>query len=198
MHIIEQAAIAGALQPEILDDKVAATQAAARVAQVLDSLEPAYARGWSGERSPEGGLVFRRLLRGVPQTVHLEPTMLESPEARRLRGLARELSEFFARPATLRSKDRDIRLDGPVALADAVMDAGRKGITIQRYKGLGEMNPDQLWETTLDPNARTLLKVAVRQADEAEDIFSTLMGDVVEPRRDFIVDNALNVVNLDA
>ncbi|MBN2752976.1 MAG: DNA topoisomerase (ATP-hydrolyzing) subunit B [Rhodospirillaceae bacterium] len=198
MHIVEQASIAGALAADVLNDKDAAQAAANTVAAVLDALEPPYARGWTGERSEEGGLTFKRILRGVPQVVTLEPTMLESPEARRLRTLSVELAEFFAHPAFLKAKDKEIRIDGPVALADAVMDAGRKGITIQRYKGLGEMNPDQLWETTLDPNARTLLQVTVRQADEAEDIFSTLMGDVVLPRYTFIVENAMNVVNLDA
>ncbi len=198
MHIVEQAAIAGAFAPEVLNDAAATAATATRVAAVLDSLEPAYARGWSGERTTEGGYVFKRVLRGVPHAIALESTLLESPEARRLRGLAAELAEFFAKPALLKSKDKESRIDGPVALADAVMEAGRKGITIQRYKGLGEMNPDQLWETTLDPNARTLLQVTVCQADEAEDIFSTLMGDAVEPRRDFIVENAMNVVNLDA
>ncbi len=198
IHIVEQAAIAGAFAAEILDNAESTIATAARVATVLDSLEPEYARGWSGERSSEGGYVFKRVLRGVPQVIALEATMLESPEARRLRGLAAELAEYFARPAILKSKDKETRIDGPVALADAVMEAGRKGITIQRYKGLGEMNPDQLWETTLDPNVRTLLQVTVRQADEAEDIFSTLMGDVVLPRYKFIVENAMNVVNLDA
>ena len=198
MHIVEQAAVSGAFATEVLDDADKTTAAANRVAAILDALEPEYARGWVGERTLDGGYRFTRTLRGVPQVVLLEPTMLESPEARRLRTMAGEMSEFFAHPATLKAKDKEIRIDGPVALADAVMESGRKGITIQRYKGLGEMNPDQLWETTLDPNARTLLQVTVRQADEAEDIFSTLMGDVVEPRRDFIVENAMNVVNLDA
>ena len=111
------------------------------------------------------------MLYEVITVIVLEATMLESPEARRLRVVGAELAEFFEKPAILKTKDKEVRIDGPVALADAVMEAGRKGITIQRYKGLGEMNPDQLWETTLDPNARTLLQVTVRQADEAEDIF---------------------------
>jgi DNA gyrase subunit B len=97
----------------------------------------------------------------------------------------------------LKLKEREIPIEGPVGLAEAVMDAGRKGMAIQRYKGLGEMNPEQLWETTLDPEARSLLQVRVAHADEAEEVFSTLMGDLVEPRRDFIQSNALQVANLD-
>ena len=112
--------------------------------------------------------------------------------------MAGKLQAVFGRHGTLRSKEREIPITGPVGLVDAVMDVGRKGVSIQRYKGLGEMNPEQLWETTLDVNARTLLQVRVNHADSADDVFSTLMGDVVEPRRDFIQENALKVANLDA
>jgi DNA gyrase subunit B len=124
--------------------------------------------------------------------------MVRSAEARRLDQMVSELQRVYGRPAHLRVKDNDELIIGPLGLVQAVMDLGRKGVGIQRYKGLGEMNPDQLWETTLDPDARSLLQVRIDHRDEAEEVFSTLMGDVVEPRRDFIQSNALKVVNLDA
>lgn len=110
---------------------------------------------------------------------------------------ALDLQGLFDQPATLTGKDGDRTVRGPVGLIEAVYATGRKGLTVNRYKGLGEMNPGQLWETTLDPEARTLLQVKVAHADEAQEIFSTLMGDVVEPRREFIQTNALKVANLD-
>ena len=122
---------------------------------------------------------------------------MRSAEARRLDEMVVELQRIYARPAVLRAKDKETRIIGPLGLVAAVMEAGRKGVGIQRYKGLGEMNPDQLWETTLDPEARSLLQVRIDHRDAAEEVFSTLMGDVVEPRRDFIQSNALKVVNLD-
>lgn len=123
---------------------------------------------------------------------------MTSPEIKALLGLLPNLKEFFAKPAHFEAKDKKTVVTGPTALADALLEVGRKGITMSRYKGLGEMNPDQLWQTTLDPEARTLLQVKLTHLEEAEEIFSTLMGDVVEPRRDFIQRNALKVVNLDA
>jgi DNA gyrase subunit B len=111
--------------------------------------------------------------------------------------MASELQQTYAHHARLQTKDKETEITGPLGLVEAVLEQGRKGMTIQRYKGLGEMNPEQLWQTTLDPEARTLLQVRVSHADEAEEIFSTLMGDVVEPRREFIQTNALNVANLD-
>jgi DNA gyrase subunit B len=107
------------------------------------------------------------------------------------------LQEIYAKPARLRRKDGEKTIYGPIDLLESVFAAGRKGISMQRYKGLGEMNPEQLWETTLDANVRSLLRVKVSELDEADDIFTKLMGDVVEPRRDFIRENALSVANLD-
>ena len=123
--------------------------------------------------------------------------MLRSSEARRLDADSEKLREVYQRPGSLAARDKTYAVTGPVSLVDAVMEIGRRGIEVQRYKGLGEMNPEQLWQTTLDPEARSLLQVKVSHADLAEETFSTLMGDLVEPRRDFIQANALNVANLD-
>jgi DNA gyrase subunit B len=127
----------------------------------------------------------------------IDKALLASADARKLRQLAARLDELFGGVPTLTRKGETTQIHGPGTLFKAVTDAGRKGVSLQRYKGLGEMNASQLWETTLDPNARTLLKVEIGQTDEADEIFTALMGDLVEPRRDFIQDNALNVSNLD-
>ena len=123
--------------------------------------------------------------------------MLRSGEARRLSEVSRETRNVYAKPASLARKDREQVIYGPITLLEAILEEGEKGLTLQRYKGLGEMNPDQLWETTLDPEARTLLQVKIEDFPEADDLFTKLMGDVVEPRREFIQRNALSVENLD-
>ena len=127
----------------------------------------------------------------------LDGKLIASADALRLDKRAEHLQEVYTKPARLRRKDNDTVIHGPTDLLEAVLSAGRKGIAMQRYKGLGEMNPEQLWETTLDSNVRSLLRVKVSELDEADDLFTKLMGDVVEPRRDFIRENALNVANLD-
>ena len=142
-------------------------------------------------------MIFVRTKHGVTNRFTLDVDTMRAAEARRLDGLTADLQAWFQAPAKFVLKDKTTILSGPCGLMDAVMEHGRTGLTISRYKGLGEMNPEQLWETTLDPTARSLLQVKVQQADIAEEVFSTLMGDVVEPRRDFIVDNALNAVNVD-
>jgi DNA gyrase subunit B len=189
--VLEQAAIAGALNPDILNDAGKAADAARYIAQRLDTLSEEYERGWHGEPSGDGGLKFWRELRGVREAVAIDGALIASADARRLDRMASELQGNYLHAGTLRRKDetRDIR--APSALMDTILEWGRKGLALQRYKGLGEMNPEQLWETTLDENARSLLAVKVQHADEADELFAKLMGDVVEPRREFIQDNAL-------
>ncbi len=195
--VIEQAAIAGALNPEIIADPEKARAAADYIAKRLDIVSPILERGWSGEPTPDGGLAFTRRLRGVSERHVIDGPLMRSAEARKLDTLVPELQAIYTKPGAFIVKDKETTIASPTELFAAVLEAGRKGVTIQRYKGLGEMNPDQLWETTLDPEARTLLQVKINHADEADEIFSTLIGDVVEPRRAFIQENALKVANLD-
>ena len=194
--IIEQMAIHGLFAPEVYDNATKAAEEAGKLAVRLNELEPEYERGWKADFE-NGAFVFRRTLRSVTEEYVADISFLSSGEARKLNEIHADLFEAYAKTGIFKAKDAEIKLTGPVALSDAVSQIGRKGISIQRYKGLGEMNPEQLWETTLDPNARSLLQVKITHFDQAEETFSMLMGDIVEPRRDFIQDNALNVVNLD-
>jgi DNA gyrase subunit B len=146
---------------------------------------------------PDGGLKFRREVRGVTETIAIDGALIASADARKLDRMAAELQATYLRAGILKRKDATREVRAPSQLLDAIFEWGRSGLTLQRYKGLGEMNPDQLWETTLDENARTLLLVKVEHADDADDLFAKLMGELVEPRREFIQDNALNVANLD-
>jgi DNA gyrase subunit B len=134
--------------------------------------------------------MFERIVRGVKDVAIIDAALLSSTDARKLDEYAERLQDTYPRPGVLRRKDVETPIHGPVGLFEAVTDAGRKGIAMQRYKGLGEMNPEQLWETTLDTNVRSLLQVKIKEVDEADDIFTKLMGDVVEPRREFIQDNS--------
>jgi DNA gyrase subunit B len=195
--VIEQGAIAGALDPEVLSDQERADAAAAYIARRLDLLSDETERGWEGAATPDGGLRFSREVRGVREVYTIDGRLIASADALRLNRKADHLQEIYARAARLRRRDSETVVRGPLALLEAVFDFGHKGLTLQRYKGLGEMNPEQLWETTLDPNARSMLRVQVREVDEASVLFAKLMGDVVEPRREFIRDNALSVANLD-
>ena len=197
LRVVEQAAISGALQPLILSDGARASSAAEYIAKRLDALEIETERGWTGTPLDDGGLMFSRILRGVAERHVIDGALIGSTEARRLDEKAATLQKTYQHHGKLVVKDQEQVITGPVSLVNRVMDVGRKGVGIQRYKGLGEMNPSQLWETTLDPNARMLLQVRVNHADDAEEVFSTLMGDMVEPRRDFIQKNALKVANLD-
>ena len=195
--VVEQTAIAGALSPEALADPERARSAAAYVANRLDQLSPETDRGWSGDATDDGGLCFSRMLRGVAESHLIDGPLIRSADARKLDEQAGRLQRNYLQRASLRRGEDEVAIRSPTQLLDAVMAFGRRGLSTQRYKGLGEMNPSQLWETTLDPQARLLLQVKVNQGDEASDLFETLMGDVVEPRRDFIQTNALNVTNLD-
>lgn len=189
--VVEQAAIAGVLNPAITNDLATANAAADYIARRLDALADEVERGWIGTFVEGDGFTFERTVRGVRDVSVIDAALLGSADARKLDEYAVGLQETYPRPGLLRRKDAETAIHGPVSLFEAVTDAGRKGISLQRYKGLGEMNPEQLWETTLDTNARSLLQVKIKEVDEADDIFTKLMGDVVEPRRDFIQDNAL-------
>jgi DNA gyrase subunit B len=191
--VIEQAAIAGVLHRRVTSDPASATAAAEYIARRLDALTDETERGWAGQFN-EDGFQFERMVRGVKEVAVIDQALLGSADARKLDEYAPSLQQIYPRPtppAMLRRKDEETPIHGPVSLFDAVTDAGRKGIAMQRYKGLGEMNPTQLWETTLDSNARSLLQVSVKEIDEANTIFDELMGDKVEPRRLFIEEHAL-------
>ena len=194
-HILEQAAIAGAFVPGAVDSDLQGV--ADRVADRLNLISLEYEQGWSGRITQDKGIRLARILRGIEEVRTLDGPMLRSGEARRTGSFTQSLQEVYRQPATLIRKDRSQLIHGPLDLLKAILDEGEKGLSLQRYKGLGEMNPDQLWETTLDPDARTLLQVKIDDVTEADDIFSKLMGDVVEPRREFIQTNALSVENLD-
>ncbi len=193
--ILEQAALAGAFDPGRADADLQLV--ADTVARRLDLVALEFERGWSGRITQDHGIRLSRVLRGVEELRTLDGAVLRSGEARRLSQVAGQYRDIYRDPARLVRKDREQMVHGPIDLLKSILAEGEKGLSLQRYKGLGEMNPEQLWETTLDPEARTLLQVKVDDLAEADDIFTKLMGDVVEPRRDFIQQNALNVENLD-
>jgi len=194
-HILEQAAIAGAFVPGAVDTDLQGV--ADKVAKRLNLIALEYEQGWQGRITQDHGIRLARILRGVEEVRTLDGRMMRSGEARRSGSFTEHLQEVYGLPATLVRKDRSQLIHGPMDLLNAILTEGEKGLSLQRYKGLGEMNPDQLWETTLDPDARTLLQVKVDDMAEADDLFTKLMGDVVEPRREFIQQNALSVENLD-
>ncbi|MEG1451367.1 DNA topoisomerase (ATP-hydrolyzing) subunit B [Brevundimonas sp.] len=185
---IEQGALAGLFDENAGD----LLERAQRAAERLNLYNEEGDGPWSAELAQQGGVAFTRVRRAVAETVVLDEVLGRSMDARRLGERAAAFDNLFAKPAIFRRKDKSTTIRGPLDLLNAVLDAGKKGIAVQRYKGLGEMNPEQLWETTLDANARTLLQVKVEHGDDADDLFAKLMGDVVEPRREFIQDNALD------
>ena len=196
-RIIEQMAIYGLFANEFLSSANPQPQLDKLTAR-LDELEAEYDRGWKASMQDDGTILFERTLRGVTEKHIIGKNILEMQEVEALNSLHNVLADTFSDISTLTSKQGvELKISGPVTFVDAIMAAGKKGITIQRYKGLGEMNPEQLWETTLDPEARSLLQVHIDHMEEADETFATLMGDVVEPRKEFIQENALNVVNLD-
>ncbi|WP_075291893.1 DNA topoisomerase (ATP-hydrolyzing) subunit B [Pararhizobium arenae] len=196
-EVVEQAAISGALNPELVHNQERAEATAAQVASRLDLIAEETERGWTAVVAGDGGLKFERMVRGVKEVASLDMALIGSQDARLLDQLSGRLGEIYSIPPKLARKDGAIEISGPRALLDAIFASGRKGLSMQRYKGLGEMNAEQLWETTLDPNVRSLLQVKVPDATDADGLFSRLMGDEVEPRRDFIQENALSVANLD-
>jgi DNA gyrase subunit B len=199
--VVEQAAIAGGLNPDTFNDLGRADAMAERIAQRLDIIAEDTERGWQGRTATSnegsGGYIFERTVRGVKEYVALDMGLINSADARAIDRYAARLGEVYGQPPALKRKEVSETISGPMALLDAVFSAGKKGLTLQRYKGLGEMNAEQLWETTLDPNVRSLLQVKVNDATDADSLFSRLMGDEVEPRREFIQENALSVANLD-
>jgi len=188
-QVVEQAAILGVLSSEIFGDPKKAKAAAPYIAKRLNALSEETERGWDGEFSEEAGFTFTRTLRGVKTVSIIDHALLGSADARKLDEHAGSLQKIYEKPGSLRRKDETWAIHGPVGLFEAVTGAGRKGVTMQRYKGLGEMNPEQLWETTLDVNVRSLLQV--KEGEDADNIFTELMGELVEPRRLFIEQNAL-------
>ncbi len=194
-HILEQTAISGGFVAGQADADLQGVADA--VATRLDLIAEEYERGWQGRPTQDHGIRLARMLRGVDEVRTLDGRVLRSGEARKLGSMTETLQEVYSKPASLIRKDREVPIFGPIDLLDAILAEGEKGLSLQRYKGLGEMNPDQLWETTLDPEARVLLQVKIDDLAEADDLFTKLMGDVVEPRREFIQQNALNVENLD-
>jgi DNA gyrase subunit B len=199
--VVEQAAIAGGLNPDVFSDLGGANAMAEKIAERLDLIAEDTERGWKGATSTSnegtGGYVFERTVRGVREFVALDMGLINSADARALDRYAARLGEVYGTPPVLRRKENSEVIVGPLALLSAVFSTGKKGLTMQRYKGLGEMNAEQLWETTLDPNVRSLLQVKVSDATDADSLFTRLMGDEVEPRREFIQENALSVANLD-
>ncbi|GAA0539451.1 DNA gyrase subunit B [Rhizomicrobium palustre] len=190
--MLEQAAIAGAMDPDAMVNPEQAAALAATIAARLDTLSEETERGWHGETTSDGGLKFWREVRGVREAIALDGGLIGSTDARKLHRMTEDLKTIYQEAAALTRKDETKEVRSASELLSAVYEWGRKGLALQRYKGLGEMNAEQLYETTLDENARTLLRVKVEHADNADDLFTKLMGEVVEPRREFIQDNALS------
>ena len=197
-QIVEQCVISGAFDQTIIEDSAKADAMAQKVAQRLDLVSSETEKGWSGSFSADKGFSFARTVRGVEERHTIDAGLINSLDARNLERLAGEIADVFEGVARFERKTSMEEIYGPFSLYDAITSFGRKGISMQRYKGLGEMNPEQLWETTLDPNVRTLLQVQIKESDLADETFSKLMGDLVEPRRDFIQENALSATNIDA
>jgi DNA gyrase subunit B len=182
----------------LLNNHDEANKIASKFAARLNEISTRNQKTWNVEFKSDQGFFVSRVIRGVTEKIKITLDMIRSPESVRLLTAHKTLADNFTGTGFLTVKNKDkITFEGPISLYEQVMEYARKGIQIQRYKGLGEMNPEQLWETTLNPEVRSLLQVKVDDAIEANDIFSTLMGDVVEPRRDFIQQNALKVSNVD-
>jgi DNA gyrase subunit B len=195
--LIEQAGIVGGLDPDVLNDPDRLGTIIERIVRRLDRLADEVERGWQGRTDGQGGLVFSRTIRGVTENHALDAALLVSSDVRRIRVLVDRLGDLYGGVAKLTRKAESFDIFGPSSLFGSVAATGRKGISLQRYKGLGEMNPEQLWETTMDPTTRRLLRVQIEDGITADEVFTKLMGELVEPRREFIEQNALGVKNLD-
>ncbi|MEL0231763.1 MAG: DNA topoisomerase (ATP-hydrolyzing) subunit B, partial [Hyphomicrobiales bacterium] len=197
--IIEECAIAGALDHALYDNKQYAEETATYIAKRLNNQRNTSGNqnNWLGRANEANDLIFERENRGVKESYVIDKQFMYSSDAIALNDLSAKLQEVYLKPGILKFKDTEQSIYTPSELFEKILQNGRKGASIQRYKGLGEMNPEQLWETTLDPEMRTLLQVKVQEADEASNLFTRLMGDEVEPRREFIQENALRVANLD-
>lgn len=196
--LVEVMALMGGLDGKLMDKDKARSDIGDKIATRMNEIAVSDdEKGWTSEAKPEGAYLFKHEVRGITDMHPIDAHLLESQEASRLHKHMKDIGPLFVKTGTLNRKETSQLIGTPLTLLDVLLAFGRKGQSIQRYKGLGEMNPDQLWETTLDPDVRSLLQVKVDQADTADDIFSKLMGDVVEERRIFIQENALNVANLD-
>ncbi|MGV3548197.1 DNA topoisomerase (ATP-hydrolyzing) subunit B [Rhizobium sp.] len=195
--LIEQAAIAGGMNAELMSDKARAQSVVEEIARRLDLIAEETERGWTGSLGDDGSLRFERTVRGVKEFALIDMALIGSQDARHIDQMSARLHEIYSVPPKLSRKEGSTEISGPKELLESIFSFGRRGLSMQRYKGLGEMNAEQLWETTLDPNVRSLLQVKVSDAVDADGLFSRLMGDEVEPRRDFIQENALSVANLD-
>lgn len=197
-NLIEVLGLFNGLKPDLTENEAERQEIAEKVAHQLNEMTSAVeTSGWSGDAAEDGGYLFSQEIRGVIDTHRIDAPLLDSSEARKLHNRMSEVRDLFANPVTIARKDDSQTVGTPLEMLALLLSFGKKGLAVQRYKGLGEMNPGQLWETTLDPDVRSLLQVKVTEADTADEIFSKLMGDVVEERRNFIQDNALNVANLD-
>ena len=196
LKIVENSAICGVFSEKAINDKSVMKKFAQATVDRMNEFERENFKGWNFEMV-DNGIMFKRTLRGVSEEHLLRNQEIESAEARRIDEMLNSVKEIFKDKVSLQVKDKVYDVSLPVEMLYKIYEIGKVGLTVSRYKGLGEMNAEQLFETTMDPNSRTLLQVKADNSAEADEVFSTLMGDIVEPRRDFIQENALNVVNLD-
>jgi DNA gyrase subunit B len=195
-EILDAMFVSGCFNTSILQDATLSSELSEKLLEKLNSYESEFEKLWE-VKLENSKLYISKKVRGVLESYTLDESIFNSTEAQHLNNLYKDIGNTFSNKALLNIKDNETPIFGPLSLIKTMLDYTKKGMYLQRYKGLGEMNPEQLWETTLDPNSRTLIQITAEDLEQADEIFSTLMGDVVEPRRDFIQQNALNVKNLD-